>query len=369
MLRPHEAKERVAKLRDVSEAAGLSVAAVSRYLGGTLSLPPDTAARIDAAVKKLNYRPNPHARSLSRGRSDVIGLVIPDIANPFFARLAAEIEGAVDQQGYGLVLCVTLNRPGREREYIERLRRNYVDGLIFMTNHAGTKGLAQAINDAGKVVLLDEDVEGARTDKIFCENERGGYLAARHLLEAGHRRIAFIGGPKSMLTGRERLAGYRRAIREAGPGAESVAELFGPYSAEFGRIASERLIAEKSPATGIFFGSEEPLLGAFETFSGHGLRAPEDLSVVTFDDVGPLRFLSPPVTAVRQPLAEMGQRAVAAVLRARSDDGQTLVERLPVTLVVRASVSAPSARAIPGARRKRGRAADAILAGSPPDPI
>ena len=183
MSRPNEPKEKVAKLSDVSEAAGLSLAAVSRYLGGKLSLPPDTASRIDAAVKKMNYRPNPHARNLSRGRSDVIGLVIPDIANPFFARLAAEIEGAVDQQGYGLVLCVTLNRPGREREYIERLRRDYVDGLIFMTNHAGTKGLAQAINDAAKVVLLDEDVEGTKTDKIFCENEQGGYLAARHLLE------------------------------------------------------------------------------------------------------------------------------------------------------------------------------------------
>ena len=101
--------KKIAKLKDVAAVAGVSVAAVSRYLGGSLLLPPETASRIDSAVRSLNYQPNPHARRLSRGRSDVIGLVIPDIANPFFARIAAEIETSVDSEGYGLVLCITMN--------------------------------------------------------------------------------------------------------------------------------------------------------------------------------------------------------------------------------------------------------------------
>jgi LacI family transcriptional regulator len=329
----------VAKLRDVADAASVSVAAVSRYLGGTLALPQATSARIDAAVRRLDYRPNPHARNLSRGRSEMLGLVVPDIANPFFARMAAEIEAAADLQGYGLLLCVTLNKIDREFEYLERLRRNHIDGLVFMTNRPGTRRLTRVINEVRGVVLLDEDVPGSKVHKIFCENERGAYLAARHLLEAGHRLIAFIGGPKTMLTTRERLAGYRRAIRETGPDAVSVGECFGPYTTEFGRSAAEDLFGRSRTPTAIFASSDEALIGTLEAVSAAGRRVPTDLSVVTFDDVGPLHLFSPPITAIRQPLAEMGRRSVEAVLM--GDAGDVLVERLPVSLIMRASVSAP----------------------------
>jgi LacI family transcriptional regulator len=329
----------VARLKDVAAAASVSAAAVSRYLGGTLTLPQATAERIDAAVRRLDYRPNPHARNLSRGRSEMLGLVVPDIANPFFARMAAEIEAAADLQGYGLLLCVTLNKIDREFEYLERLRRNHIDGLIFMTNRPGGSRLTRVINEVRGVVLLDEDVVGSKVHKIFCENERGGYLAARHLLEAGHRLIAFIGGPKTMLTTRERLAGYRRAIRETGPDAASVGECFGPYTTEFGRSAAEELFARARGPTAIFASSDEALIGTLEAASAAGRRVPIDLSLVTFDDVGPLHLFSPPITAIRQPLAEMGRRSVDAVLM--SGGGDTLVERLPVSLIARASVSAP----------------------------
>ena len=341
--------KKIAKLKDVAAVAGVSVAAVSRYLGGSLLLPPETASRIDSAVRSLHYQPNPHARRLSRGRSDVIGLVIPDIANPFFARIAAEIEISVDSEGYGLVLCITMNRPGREIEYLDRLRRNYVDGLIFMTNHTGDAKLAKAINDAGLVVLVDEDIRGTSVHKIFCDNEEGGYLATRHLLEAGHRRIAFVGGPKSMLTTRERLAGYRRAIRESGPDASSIAELFGEYSIDHGRAAGKNLISHVPYATGIFFSSDEVLLGGLEVLEQHGQRIPSDVSVVTFDDVEPLHLFAPPITAVRQPLAEIGRRSVQAVIFPDNNSDLPIVERLPVSLIVRASVAAPSVQ------RRRGR--------------
>jgi LacI family transcriptional regulator len=341
----------VAKLKDVADAASVSVTAVSRYLGGTLSLPQATAARIDAAVRRLDYRPNPHARNLSRGRSETLGLVVPDIANPFFARMAAEIEAAADLQGYGLLLCVTLNKIDREFEYLERLRRNHIDGLVFMTNRPGVSRLARLINEVRGVVLLDEDVPGSKVHKIFCENERGGYLATRHLLEAGHRSIAFIGGPKAMLTTRERLAGYRRAIRETGPDAASVGECFGPYTPEFGRSAAEDLFGRARAPTAIFASSDEALIGTLEAASGAGRRVPTDLSLVTFDDAGPLHLFSPPITAIRQPLEEMGRRSVAAVLTAH--EGGALVERLPVTLIARASVSAPPA----DGRKAKGRSA------------
>jgi LacI family transcriptional regulator len=199
------------------------------------------------------------------------------------------------------------------------------------------------------VVLVDEDIRGTSVHKIFCDNEEGGYLATRHLLEAGHRKIAFVGGPKSMLTTRERLAGYRRAIRESGTDACSIAELFGEYTVEHGRAAAKNLIAHAPYATGIFFTSDEVLLGGLEVLEQHGQRIPSDVSVVTFDDVEPLHLFAPPITAVRQPLAEIGRRSVQAVIFPDNNADLPLVERLPVSLIVRASVAAPSAQ------RRRGR--------------
>ena len=330
-----------ARLEDVAAEAGLSPAAVSRYLSGKLSLPAATSERIDEAVRKLAYKPNPHASGLSRGRADAIGLVVPDIANPFFARLAAEIEREVDALGLALVLGVTLNRAGRELEYIERLRRNHVDSLIFMTNHVGTARLAREINAARSVVLVDEDIAGTNVPKVFCDNERGGYLATRHLIEAGHRRLGFVGGPMGMYTNTLRLGGYRKAIRESGPGTESVFESFNDYTREGGRLATQELLASASGATALFYTSDAALLGGLEILGSAMVSVPGTMSLISFDDVEPLSLLHPPVTAIHQPLAEMGRRSVKAVL-GHSSLTRSSEDLVPISLVIRESVKAPT---------------------------
>jgi LacI family transcriptional regulator len=342
-----------ATLREVAAKADLSPAAVSRYLNGAIKLPPDTAQRIDDAIAKLNYRPNPHARSLSRGRSDTIGLVVPDIGNIFFAHLAAAIEEAAEAQGYGLVLCVTANKIERELDYIERLSRNYVDALLFVTNHADDGRLAAAIGQAKALVLLDEDVAGAKADKVFADNEGGGALAARHLLEAGHRRLAYIGGPKDLMSARERALGFRAVVADL-EDAKTV-ELFGGYSIECGRSAAAALMDGDAPPTAVFSGSDEITLGALEAFRERGLVVGVDVSLVTFDDVSPLRFFDPPLTAIRQSVGEMGRRGVELVIGQRGEPRRARTERLPVELVRRSSVAPP--RQTLCRRRRTSRAA------------
>ena len=188
------ARSNGASIRDVAAAAEVSPAAISRYLNGSLTLPPETAERIDRAVRRLDYRPNRHARRLSRGRSKTLGLVLPAIANPFFAGVAAATEESADRAGLGLVLSATLNRQGREFDDIERMRRNDVNGLIFVTNHHDDGTLRRALNSAPGIILIDEEVPGAAVPKVFGDNKRGGLLAGQHLLAAGHRRIAYIDG-------------------------------------------------------------------------------------------------------------------------------------------------------------------------------
>ena len=334
--------QKVTRLIDVAQHAGLSVATVSRHLNGHIQLPVDTVARIEGAIHELGYRPNPYARSLSRGRSDTIGLVIPDIANPYFALLASAVERAAGPHGLAVVLCVTLNQSEREHEYLQRLGRNHLDGLIFLTNHAADEALAKAINEASRrVVILDEDVKKARGPKIFGDNEQGGYLAGRHLLEAGHRRLAFIGGPEHLMSTQARLAGFRRALGEA-PSAELTAHYFGDYSVENGRRSAGALLRAGEEITAVFATSDEIAIGALEVFAARNVRIPDDLSVIGFDGIAPFHLFNPPLTCIRQPVEELGRRAVE-LLASGLNGGRMRAgaQRLPVELVVRESVSAP----------------------------
>jgi LacI family transcriptional regulator len=337
------AAKRPARLRDVAAAACVSTTTVSRYLNRSLPLPPETAARIESAISRLDYRPNPHARRLSLGRAETIGLVLPDIGNPFFAQLAAAVEQAADEAGFALDLHATLNRPGRELDYLERMRRAQLDGVIFVTNHGDRGTLARAIEATGRVVLVDEDVAGTRVPKVFCDNEQGGWLAGRHLLEAGHRRIAFIGGPADVMSARERLAGLRRAVAECGPPATVTAVLHGSYSVTHGMAAAEELLQLQPRPTAVFAASDEIVLGLLAVLRARALRVPQDLSVVGFDDVSPLGLLDPPVTAVHQPVAQLGRCAVE--LATSETAPQPLIKRLPVELIVRSSVAPPERRA------------------------
>ncbi len=331
----------VASLRDVAQAAGVSVTTVSRFLNGTLDLPDRTRTAVEAAILQLNYQPNPHARRLSRGRSDTIGLVIPDIATPFFATLVAAVEAEADRRGLGLTLHATLNRRERELSYLQAVRRNQVDGLIFVTNHPDDGTLAQAINVSGQVVVLDEDVAGTSVPKLFCDNEQGGYMAGRHLAEAGHRRSLFIGGVDAMLSGGRRFGGFQRAMTEVWGADARIERYEGEYSIGFGRSAAKRMLEARLDVTAVFATSDEITTGVLEVLNAAGIRVPQDLSLVGFDDVGPLHLFAPSVTAVRQPVRDLGIRALSLLLDTDWTDPTKLPpeEVMPVTLITRNSVA------------------------------
>jgi LacI family transcriptional regulator len=331
----------VASLRDVAKAAGVSVTTVSRFLNGTLDLPDRTRTAVEAAIHQLNYQPNPHARRLSRGRSDTIGLVIPDIATPFFGTLVAAVEAEADRRGLGLTLHATLNRRERELSYLQAVRRNQVDGLIFVTNHPDDGSLAAAINASSKVVVLDEDVAGTSVPKLFCDNEQGGYLAGRHLAEAGHREVLFIGGVDAMLSGARRFNGFQRAMAEVWGGEARTPRYQGEYSIEFGRSAAKRMLDSRLDVSAIFATSDEITTGVLEVLNAQGIRVPQDLSLVGFDDVGPLHLFAPSVTAVRQPVRDLGIRALSLLLDTDWTDPTKLPpeEIMPVTLISRNSVA------------------------------
>src|SRR5260370_35741952 len=203
-------RQRVTRIRDVAEASELSSISVFRYLNGDMVLTKTSASRIDCAVRELNYQPNRLARNLSLGQSKMIGLIIPDISSPFFGTLACAVEEVAFKAGYGVLLCNTQNDREREFSYLKLLSGRQLDGILFLTSQADNPELAEILQRSRNVVLIDEDVTGVSAPKIFSENRQGGYLATLHLLENGHRRIAFIGGLKEVFFIYEAVSGLSK---------------------------------------------------------------------------------------------------------------------------------------------------------------
>lgn len=328
----------MATLSDVAEEAGVSPTAVSRYLNNRIELPQSTRDRIDRAIAKLNYRPNLMAKRLSTGRTEAIGLVTPEIANPFFSELAAAVEAEAQRHGYAVYMSSTQGDRAREIDAIQRLQDQHVDGLIMMTNQPDDGTLAALLRMEQNVVLLDEDIPGVSLPRVFVQNEEGTYIATRHLIDSGHREIAIVSGPQDLMSVRERLAGFERAMNEAGLPIRPGWVLLGDYGRQYGRAAANLLLAGTPRPTAIMACSDYIAIGIVEATRQMNLSVPADISLVSFDDTPLAELIDPPLTAVRQPISEMGRVAFGQLLALMNKTEVVPETRLPVDLILRKSV-------------------------------
>lgn len=330
-------------IQDVAAAASVSTSTVSRYLNNRIDLPAETAGRIDAAIRQLDYRPNILAKRLSLGRSEAIGLVTPEIANPFFGELAAAVEDEAERHGYAVFMTSTAGNRDRELTSLRRLKDGHVDGLIMMTNQPDDGTLAASLHQYGHVVLIDEDIPGVNVPKVFAENQQGAYLATRHLIAAGHRRIAHVGGPEALFSATERRAGFVEALAQAGIEPDPRMIRQGAYSRDFGYAAMLEILAGEEIPTAVFAGSDFIAIGVMQAVKESGLSVPRDISLVGFDDMPFADFLAPGLTTVRQSAREMGRAGVHALLALFEKKTPAALTRLPVSLVERQSVAPPRA--------------------------
>jgi LacI family transcriptional regulator len=332
-------------IHDVAHRAGVSSTTVSRYLNHRIDLPAQTAARIDAAIEALGYRPNITAKRLSTGRTESIGMVVPDIREPIFAELAAAVEDEADNHGYTIYLSTTRSDPSREVAAIERLHDRHVDGLIIITDRPDDGTLARLIGTQQRpVVLLGEDIAGAQVPRVFLANEEGAHAATRHLIEWGHTDIAYIGGPRGLISATERLAGFRRAMAESGIGLRENFVHDGSYAPAFAQAATASLMRARRPPTAILAASDSLVLGAIMGLREAGLDIPRDVSLVGFDDVVRTRLLQPGLTSVRTPVSVLGREAFRALHDLMTGSRSAPAMRVPLELVRRNSVAAPAQR-------------------------
>ncbi|GBQ97076.1 LacI family transcriptional regulator [Gluconobacter cerinus NRIC 0229] len=326
-------------ISDVATLAGLSKGAVSRYLNNKLVLPAETAARLEAAIQTLGFRRNHFAQRLSQGKSETIGLVVPEISDKFFAELAegAELEAA--SANYGLILGIGRNDVSREIDFLRWLDTHMVDGLLFVSNRPDDGQLRDHLNRYRNIVILDEDIPGSHASKVFCDNVQGALYGVRHLISTGHRRIAHVSGPSALMSAGERLAGYRQALEDANLLFDPTLLLNGRYSRDYGRQAAIALSAMHPRPDAVFAGSDYIAIGLIEGFLDLGLTVPGDLSILGFDDIAPADMVTPRLTTIRQNAQTMGREGVRQLLATMSHPARPAMEiRTPIALVRRGSV-------------------------------
>jgi LacI family transcriptional regulator len=325
-------------IREVAESAGVSYATVSHVINNTRVVSQETRERVLAAMSALNYHPNALARSLRQGKTNTMGLVLPDSANPFFAEISRSIEDEAFRKGYSVFLCNTELDTERELFYVDVLTKKQVDGIIFVAAGDQADSLDYLVRRNLPVVMIDRDVPNVVVDAVLTDHQLGGYLATRHLLELGHTRIACIAGPSSITPGAERIIGYRNALEQAGLAYEESLVIPGDYHAQSGLEITHAILQMKPRPTAIFALNDLMALGALRAAAEANCSVPGDLAIVGYDDLELAHFTNPPLTTIAQPKKEIGSQAVRLLIDRMSQKNRPpsrLV--LPPELIVRRS--------------------------------
>lgn len=309
-----------ATIKDIAAATGFSVTTISLVLNGKgYKISDETKNQILAKARELNYRPNQLAVSLVKRQSKTIGFIVPDISNVYFANMARAIDEACRENGWSVILCNTNDNYDRDREYIDLLADKGADGIVFIMAKDNTREMAaEEIDYLESIhipyVVVDRIPELRNCPAVGTDHEIGGYLAARHLLSLGHRRIACVVGPHAtQMDSEARYHGYCRAMEEAGIPVDERLVCAGEYTQEGGSAAVEKLILQDF--TAIFACNDASAYGVCRKLKEYRKKVPEDVSVVGYDDVFYARMLEVPLTTVRQQVREMGREAVRLLLK------------------------------------------------------
>jgi LacI family transcriptional regulator len=341
-FRPHFAVEGVVvdehrvTITAIAKEAGVSVPTVSRVLNGRSDVAPRTRERVEGLLREHGYRRRANRDAAAAG---LIDLVFNDLDSPWAVEIIRGVEDAGHATGIGTVVSAIHQQAVSARQWLRNLRARATDGIIFVTSTLTPPMHAELHRLNIPMVVIDPaGVPAIDVPTIGASNWAGGLSATEHLLSLGHRRIGFIAGPKQLLCSRARLDGYRAALDAAGVDMDGELVQQGDFYTESGFAGTQRLLDLRRPPTAVFASSDQMAFGVYEAVRRRGLRVPEDVSVVGFDDLPESRWASPPLTTVRQPLVQMGLVAARTVLRmARGEEIETPRVELATELIVRDS--------------------------------
>lgn len=341
----------VASVADVARLAGVSTATVSRVLNNVpWPISSETSEKVLQAAAQLDYWPNHTARALVLGQTRYIGVIVHDVAKPFFAEMVRGVEDAANREGYLVIVCNSDGSVEKELGYVRMLRDFRVAGVIFAGGEVGEESRAATLKQyiaqmkalGAKVVLIGP--RNLDEYRVMIQDEVAALEMTNYLLDQGHRRIGHISGPASIPAAANRCIGYCSALR--GRGIESNPDLvfFSDFTRAGGRQAAAYFANMDSPPTAIFAGNDDTAIGCIAALKQQGLRVPDDISVAGFGNVNLVQYIDPPLTTVRVPLREMGERAMDTLLKLIKGESPEKKQLVPTELVMRSSSTPPRIR-------------------------
>ncbi|MSU47774.1 MAG: LacI family transcriptional regulator [Opitutus sp.] len=330
----------MSSLQEVAVRAKVSIATVSRVLNKSDKVVPETRAIVEQAARDLGYRPSRVARRLRMkdGHAHLVGLIIPDIQNPFYAEIARGVEDAAYAREFALLLCNSDENIEKERFYLNVMQAESVDGIVLPPFDDTDLAVVEMVRSGMPVVCVDRSLAKLKTDLVEVDNYQGALEAVNHLLDKGHRSIGLIEGRAEVSTNRERRRGYLDALtaRKIAPRMELMRA--GDFKQASGRVLANELFDLRKPPTALFVCNNLMTVGALAALHQRGLRVPRDVAIVGFDDLPWAEALDPPLTVVRQPAYEVGRQAMELLLKRIIEPTRPAVTvRLQPELVVRRS--------------------------------
>lgn len=308
----------MSSIKDVARNAGVSIATVSRVLNKE-RVKAETERKVMEVIEELGYRPNQVARSLKTNRTQTIGLVVPDFG-AFFMEVAHAIEEVLNSYGYGLIVCNSNENPTREKERVQMLTEKLVDGLIVVPTDNKADYLKDIQDKGTPVVLLDRTIPDIRADHVLIDNVNGAYTAVEHLVTQGFTKIGLINGRLDVTTGEERYRGFQRVHEDYQLKVNESLIRMGDFSMESGYFLMQELLRLPVPPDAIFIANYYMTVGAMLAIKELGIKVPDDVAFVGFDSLELSKLSTPRLTAVVQPMKEMGETAAALIYKRVNGD-------------------------------------------------
>ncbi|MBZ0296598.1 MAG: LacI family transcriptional regulator [Anaerolineae bacterium] len=340
---------------DVARESGVSTSTVSRALNNYRYVKPSTRNKVLRIAEKLGYVPNQQARSLAGGRSNLIGVLVPNLSNSYISEIIRGIDDELVNSSYNLILYTTHRHQGKESSIVASIANGAADGLLLVVPLLPTTStyLDELQQRDFPYVLIDQFDMTKKSAMVNTNNLQGAYEATQYLINLGHRRIGFITGMQGLNSTSERLGGYKQALADNAIALENDLIVEGDFGRSGGYEGGQKLMSLPQPPTAIFASNDLSALGLIEAIRGQGLQIPEDLSIIGFDDVPQVSLDYPRLTTVRQPLGEMGRIAVKILLEHIENPVRTMRQiTLATQLIVRDSCKPPrDAHAAEGKRR------------------
>jgi LacI family transcriptional regulator len=322
-------------IQDVAKAAGVSVSTVSRVLNDKDDVSPETYRKVRDVIKESGYTSSLAARSMRSRRTNVVGLILPDVKDPFSVQVMRGVNRAIDELGYDLIVYTSGSikkdsSAGRERHYVSLLNGSITDGIIVVTPTATT------FSTTSPVVAVDPNNESPEFPAVIATNRDGALAMMEYLISLGHRRIGFIGGRPELQSAVRRLQGYEDGLRQANIPIDPALIQAGDFTTERGFMCAQKLLGLSDPPTAIFAANDQSAIGAIQAANQAGLRIPDDLSVVGFDNIPEAGFMSPGLTTVDQFIDRMGYVATEMLIDLiQGEMLESNLHKIPTQLIVR----------------------------------